>query len=601
MNRSRAFRSVHGLRSARGRRRLQVLTLGAGLIIAFGLLVVLFSVQASSTPKFCGSCHVMKPYYESWKASGHSSVACVECHIPPGVTAEFRKKYEALAMVARYFTGTYSTNPWAEVDDAACLRCHERRLIQGKETFHNALFDHRPHLTEVRRGMKLRCTSCHSQIVQGSHIAVTVSTCVLCHFKGESIGSGPARCTMCHEVPDRVVTTGNIEFDHGDVSRFGMSCVWCHEHVAEGRGGVPRERCFTCHNQQDRIRHYKDVTLLHQEHVTDHKVACMDCHLEIQHQAEPEVARRDTDCGRCHPRGEHSAPRDLYAGIGAKDVQPMPSPMFAAGVRCEGCHLRGDGMAGGGGGRTGDAVEGAGGAASPAAARADEVSCMACHGPEYDAIYRGWRQSMTEHVQALEKQTRQTERQLGGKGGEAWEDARYNLELVQRGRGVHNVAYAQATLEQAHAQLNAARAAAGLRALPLPWPAVPAGSRACMGCHQGIASQRGRFAGVTFSHQRHLRQPGMDCQRCHRPHAERAPGEVVRFDRRGCSTCHHQETGADCLTCHADVREREIKIDLGEFSHAFHLDDVELTCADCHGEPSTHMQVQRQVCADCHE
>jgi hypothetical protein len=91
-----------------------------------------------------------------------------------GSLSEIRKKFEALSMVAKYVTGTYGPKPWAEVATmAACLRCHERRLLEGKEIYHGVHFDHRPHLIESRRGLKLRCTSCHSQIVQGSHISVT--------------------------------------------------------------------------------------------------------------------------------------------------------------------------------------------------------------------------------------------------------------------------------------------------------------------------------------------------------------------------------------------------------------------------------------------
>ncbi|MGH7742891.1 MAG: NapC/NirT family cytochrome c, partial [Candidatus Eiseniibacteriota bacterium] len=253
-------------------RTTRIATFAAGLVVAFGLVAMLFAIQVSSTPTFCGSCHIMKPYYESWKKSGHANVACVECHIPPGITAEFRKKYEALAMVAKYFTGTYSTNPWVEVDDAACLRCHERRLLEGKVVFHGVLFDHTPHLTESRRGLKLRCTSCHSQIVQGSHIAVTVSTCALCHFMGQGVNQGFGRCLRCHAVPERVTTLAGTSFDHSEVKRLAMDCASCHEGVVRGDGTVPRERCVTCHNQQDRLARYGDRDFLHFMHVSKHKV-----------------------------------------------------------------------------------------------------------------------------------------------------------------------------------------------------------------------------------------------------------------------------------------------------------------------------------------
>jgi len=120
--------------------------------VGFGIVAMLLMVQLTSTPTFCGlTCHNMKPYYDSWSHSKHNKIACVECHIAPGIGAEVRKKFEALSMVAKYFTGTTGTKPWAEVDDAACMRCHERRLLEGKEVFHNVLFDHTPHLTEMRR------------------------------------------------------------------------------------------------------------------------------------------------------------------------------------------------------------------------------------------------------------------------------------------------------------------------------------------------------------------------------------------------------------------------------------------------------------------
>jgi nitrate/TMAO reductase-like tetraheme cytochrome c subunit len=562
-------------RIAGEKRRLRLITLGTSLLLAFGLLFLVFSIEVSSTPQFCGSCHIMEPYYNSWVSSSHGSIACVECHIPPGITAEFRKKYEALSMVARYFTGTYGTNPWTEVDDSACLRCHERRLIQGREVFHNALFDHRPHLAEVRRGMKLRCTSCHSQIVQGDHISVTVTTCILCHFKNETVGEGPADCTVCHEVPGHVVTAGNLEFDHGDVGRFGMRCLWCHEHVAEGTGNVPRERCSTWHH-----------------HVTDHKVDCGDCHLEILHNAQPEVASRDSDCQRCHSTGSHSPQNDLYAGIGARGVRPMPSPMFAAGVRCEGCHLEGSAAV------PASVSE----ASSPHVARANEVSCMACHGPGYYSIYLGWKEAAASRVAALAEQMRATERALGKRGGAAWDDALWNFGLVQRGNGIHNVTYAAAVLSRAHAQMNEARAAAGLSALEEPWPSATAGSAGCLSCHVGIEEQEGRFEGISFAHRRHVQDGALDCSACHRPHEERERDEMVRFGREGCSSCHHQEVKADCLTCHGNIRQREIEVDLGSFSHAFHLDEVELACSDCHSSGGHGaFSLDRDTCAGCHE
>jgi len=572
-------------------RGIKVATYSAGLALALFIVASLFAMHMSSTPDFCGSCHIMQPYYQSWKESKHNEIACVECHIPPGITAEFRKKYEALSMVARYFTGTYGTNPWAEVDDAACLRCHERRLLDGKELFHQVVFNHTPHLTETRRGLRLRCTSCHGQIVQGSHIAVTATTCALCHFKGNAVNSGIGRCMTCHEIPERVVSAAGTEFDHSQVRRLDLACQLCHENVVRGVGNVPRERCLTCHNQKERLAEYGETDFLHRQHVTDHKVDCLNCHLEIEHGRAPNtVAQSASECSTCHGSG-HSPQQDLYTGIGGRGVPRMPSPMFAAGVKCEGCHN-------------------ASVSAFPASSemmgshslKANVVSCMSCHGPSYKGIYEAWQRGVASRVGALKGQMNATAAAVGVSAGSAWDDAQHNFRLVERGKGIHNVNFAFALLDKAHEQMNEARRARGLGALAKPWPTVAAGAQACLTCHQGIESQTGTFGGRHFSHTPHVASAKLDCTECHRPHAERAPGEVVRFGPDGCMPCHHRnvKVGIDeCMTCHKDVSGRTVTSFRGEFSHEAHL-EMGLDCQTCHDNSRGDPRPARSVCTDCH-
>jgi nitrate/TMAO reductase-like tetraheme cytochrome c subunit len=539
------------------------------------------SVEISSRPQFCGSCHIMSPYYESWKESRHGMVACVECHIPPGVTAELRKKYEALSMVASYFTGTYGTNPWTEIDDAACLRCHERRLLAGRELFGEVLFDHTSHLAGMRRGKKLRCTSCHSQIVQGSHIAVTTSTCILCHFKGQTAGRGPATCTLCHPIPRKVIRHETLTLDHAEVGRLGMDCTWCHARPGGSDGTVPRERCVTCHNEPSRLGEYEEAELLHRKHVSEHKVDCMDCHLEIRHVGAPRIEEATAACGSCHLKG-HSPQASLYAGIGGRGVDPMPDVMFLAGVRCEGCHLEIPGQV-------------------TDTRRASEISCMSCHGPSYRRIFLSWRAAIEERTGGLQRQLSKTEAALGRSSPQAIADARFNLDLVVEGRGVHNVDYALALLKESHEAMNSARGGRGLSPLPLPWPEVPYQSD-CLKCHHGIEAGRGRIFGRRFPHGPHLASAGIECSACHRPHEGKREGEIVRFGAAGCSACHHQEPASDCLGCHRDVRQRTVVSLLGDFPHAFHVDDLELECAACHDlTPGRPVRLDEEVCSGCHQ
>jgi predicted CXXCH cytochrome family protein len=577
-------------------RGARVATFGAALTVALAIIGAGFAMQMSSTPGFCGSCHIMRPYYDSWKHSGHNTIACVECHISPGITAELRKKYEAMSMVVKYFTGTYGTNPWAEVDDAACLRCHERRLLEGKEVYRDVLFDHTPHLTESRRGLRLRCTSCHSQIVQGTHIAVTPGTCALCHFKGRAVNEESARCQLCHPVPDRVVSTAGTAFDHGQVRRLDMECRLCHGNVVRGTGEVPRERCLTCHNDPERLEKYGDPLLLHRMHVTDHKVDCVNCHLEIQHGRPPApqaaAAAEAGSCASCHGRG-HAAQQNLYAGLGGRGVPRMPGAMYTAGVTCEGCHN--------------DALRASADVAAASAGaihttHADEVSCMSCHGPEYLGIYRSWKQGVEAKLTAVRHQLDLTAPAMGGAAPEAWTDARHNVALVEHGHGIHNVNFAFALLEKAHEQINHARRDRGLQPLARPWRQTPAGAGNCLTCHAGVENQAGTFAGHAFAHQAHVVRAGLACSECHRPHAERAPGEVVTFGANGCLGCHHRPGVArlaECSRCHGDATVKVLPTFRGAFSHRAHGEQG-LECGDCHTMRNGDPRPPRAACMQCH-
>ena len=574
----------------------RVATMAAGLALALGLVAMLVMVQASSTPTFCGTCHIMKPYYESWKHSKHNRIACVECHISPGVTAEIRKKYEALSMVAKYFTGTYSQNPWAEVDDAACLKCHERRLLEGREEFHSVIFDHRPHLTETRRGMKLRCTSCHSQIVQGTHIAVTSSTCALCHFMNQKPNEGTAACQKCHEIPDKVVGPANAAFDHGSVKRLGMDCRSCHAGVVRGNGSVPRERCVTCHNQPARLAEFANRELMHRKHVTEHKVDCMNCHLVIEHGKLPPTTTAASHtgdagtCGACHGSG-HSPQQLLYEGRGGRGVKDAPGPMYLAGVTCEGCHNASLG--------TQTAATAAMGVHS---VKANDVSCMSCHGPEYRPIFQAWKSETEARTAALRHQLDATIGAMGVTPPPAFDDALHNFRMVERGHGVHNVNYSYALLDAAFDQMNRARSSKGMAKLERPWKVIAPGSGDCMNCHAGIERQAGRFGTHAFSHAPHLADAKLDCAACHRPHAERAPGEVVRFAAAGCVPCHHgpqSATDLACVKCHGDPAQLKVMSYRGEFSHAAHLEQG-LECSTCHAMKNGDPRPPKSACEQCH-
>ena len=236
-----------------------------------------------------------------------------------------RGKVLGLVQLAKYVTQTQGPRPTAEIPDASCLRsgCHETRLLSGRVDYNGIAFDHAKHLPQdegqLTRGMHLRCTSCHSQIVQGQHMTVTESTCYLCHFKDIPFNEGLGACTRCHQIPDTEYDLGGgVKFHHDLAYEKGVECASCHADLIRGNGEVPRERCTVCHNREDDFARLKDKEFLHKTHVTDHKVDCMSCHLTLNHSLDAnKIATAASQCAACHPN-QHQQQVAMLEGSGAQ-------------------------------------------------------------------------------------------------------------------------------------------------------------------------------------------------------------------------------------------------------------------------------------------
>jgi nitrate/TMAO reductase-like tetraheme cytochrome c subunit len=432
-------------------------------------------MEYSMEPDFCRSCHLMEPYYKAWHESTHKNVACIECHFEPGLANTIEGKWKASTQLAKTLTGTYGSKPHAEVRDASCLRsgCHERRILEGRVewtvrstaghpvTIH---FDHKPHLTELRRGKQLRCVSCHSQIVQGKHIVVTLDSCFLCHFKGfehgrhdETMGG----CISCHDSPKTTIRMATGDFVHEKYVQRKVACENCHSDSVSGNGDVLRQVCWTCHNQPDQIARFDESSFIHQEHVTKHKVECTNCHSRILHNltaavpTSPEgkataahagmnsaqLLNNTGGCAQCHG-GLHNGALLLYSGTGGRGVEDMPSPMYRAQVDCIACHRKPE--------QTGLVAEFAG-----QSFLTTQASCDYCHANEYPGRLDEWKQALQLKLTEAETAVKKADAALAKAGvtpaqqlelKRLLDDAHHNYELVKQGRGVHNVTYATALL-----------------------------------------------------------------------------------------------------------------------------------------------------------
>ena len=450
------FLGIFGIRYPREPGQWMLLTRRFRIII---LLVVLGVVAAfcwfffyySNSPRFCNSCHFMEPYVASWENSSHKEVACKKCHFPPGWKNVLRGKIAATTEPIKTLTRTHSTKPHAEIEDASCLRegCHETRLLEGKVLFKGKYnFDHTPHLTELRRGKKLRCTSCHSQIVQGSHLTVTEGVCFTCHFKNRVHGREEdpiAGCTSCHDAPtEPIKLAGGASFNHKPYLDRNVDCWKCHFDTVQGTGEVAKQVCHNCHSEPEKLQKYADSQFIHDWHVSKRKVECSQCHSEIRHGLHPEPYQQEASCGLCHSAG-HSAHEDMYAGRGGKGVQAQPSSMHQTNVDCLACHQA-------------PSFEGATHPTDMATYRATEKACLDCHGSSMKGTLDDWLEVLNETLSEAQAELDRAqkayqaipqEHSQKAQAKELLEVAEHNCEFVAKARGVHNLEYAMDLLDKA--------------------------------------------------------------------------------------------------------------------------------------------------------
>lgn len=251
----------------------------------------------------------------------------------------------------------------------------------------------------------------------------------------------------------------------------------------------------------------------------------------------------------------------------------MPSKMFLTGISCEGCHILPDTLQDG-------------------LRRAGDVSCMSCHGPKYSRLYREWNRELAKALAWFEDAWSRWGSRIHPKGQS--QAIRSNWRLLQKGKPIHNPAYALAILKWNYETL---LQEAGVQGAP-PWPDIPYPT-SCASCHPAVSFQSGVWKSrMLFEHAIHVSQQKLSCDRCHRPHEERAKGEVIRPGVQ-CTSCHHQKpVKKSCDVCHQTLPQTLTLRGSKQFPHAYHIgEDVGAECSDCHDERG---QVSSSVCEDCH-
>lgn len=268
--------------------------------IVFVLLLVTYeALHLTSTPEFCGKCHVETETgagaeYHTWKKNIHAAanVGCIDCHGKPGFFGYMRAKMGG--MYDLYSEIVHSKeNKMAILTEGATSKEYAAKLVPNDW-----------------------CLICHSDDENKRIRDNTVMSFFGIKMRKVDAVKNPEfrelnglRDIYNDEMP-------NISFSHDNhVNTLGLSCIECHMGVAHGgefQNRTKMEDCFACHN--------------------------------AEREKNPEIiAPENEDCSTCHTTvvAMHEGTLLLEEG---QDPTP-PSMMVDLGVygakNCSACHMGG--------------------------------------------------------------------------------------------------------------------------------------------------------------------------------------------------------------------------------------------------------------------
>ncbi|MDO9154400.1 MAG: cytochrome c nitrite reductase small subunit [Paludibacter sp.] len=139
-----------------------------GGLVAYTAYMARIHSYLSDDPSACVNCHIMTPYYETWRHSSHALwTNCNDCHVPQD---NVLKKYAFKAKDGLYHSAIFTLrmepmavrprNESYEVIMDNCIRCHDHlnsMCIKGSAISY----------ADVMKGDGKACWDCHRQVPHG--------------------------------------------------------------------------------------------------------------------------------------------------------------------------------------------------------------------------------------------------------------------------------------------------------------------------------------------------------------------------------------------------------------------------------------------------
>ncbi len=388
---------VRPIRRGRWARRVWFLSIGLLGFVVLAAAGVGGAEYYTGRPDFCGTCHVMDPYYESWSRDLHGAkvgARCVDCHYAPGEKFTLKAKFKGLSQVASYFSGRYGTGrPRAHVADASCLSsgCHsdqayrdkminigqprkEKRLVANREVeieraptvhfYHTKHLDVAERIADVDRELGVLRARLRSAVGEDrmQRIAAAAAAVASASERDHALRALADELRLPDEARADALALAELEHRHTRLDQLaGLSCSSCHHYDPSGTNhiAVDRQTCYTCHFTNEAFNrgtgeclkchepptrvifvHDRAPTttssapvLMDHADITRRGVDCASCHLDVI-RGDTRVTARD--CSNCHDQAHY------LKDFETRDTQTVREyhSVHVAGqrARCVDCH-----------------------------------------------------------------------------------------------------------------------------------------------------------------------------------------------------------------------------------------------------------------------
>ena len=161
-------------------RGAKIITAAVLIVVGLASMGMIWLRDSSRRPEYCAECHVMEPYYSSWKSSDYLAHEHAEFAIPCQ-TCHPRTISDSLGEIVTYARGGYET-PLEEQEYPKewCFQCHEHgsyeELVQFTKDYIVDGEKVNPHDTHLGQEECYRCHRMHKQ-------SLGINYCYSCHHE----------------------------------------------------------------------------------------------------------------------------------------------------------------------------------------------------------------------------------------------------------------------------------------------------------------------------------------------------------------------------------------------------------------------------------